>query len=86
MLRDLETRMGGFMEPHAGPFDEAVPTEANIENRKSRMPPWFLVAALGFGGMWWAFSARPRLDPRAPWGSGMLVIGPRADAKATLPG
>ena len=44
-----------------------------------RMISWLGVAALGLSGMSWAFSARARLDPSAPWASGMVLIGPRAD-------
>jgi hypothetical protein len=47
---------------------------------------WAIVAAIGFGVMYTAYTMRARPDPNAPWASGLLVIGPDlpADLEKTV--
>ncbi len=37
---------------------------------------WLVVAAVGWAMMFWGYTSRSRLDPSAPWSSGLIVIGP----------
>ena len=39
---------------------------------------WTAVAAMGFGMMLLAYSARHRPDSQSPWEHGVIVIGPEA--------
>src|SRR5262249_2221284 len=41
-----------------------------------RARSWVIVAVVGFVVMLLAYSTRPQVDPKAPWASGLIVIGP----------
>jgi hypothetical protein len=41
---------------------------------------WMVVAAVGWGVMFAAYTTRAKSDPKAPWAHGMLVIGPELPA------
>ena len=42
---------------------------------------WVVVAAIGFGVMVLAYATRAQADPKAPWASGLIVIGPELPAE-----
>ncbi len=42
---------------------------------------WRVVALVGFGVMLGAYVSRERIDSKAPWASGMIVISPEASAE-----
>lgn len=50
-----------------------------------RMGAWLVLGVVGFGVMAGSFWERPRLDPNAPYGSAMMVIGAKVDAPAKVP-
>jgi hypothetical protein len=46
---------------------------------------WMIIAILGIAMMVGAYASRDRLDPQAPWASGLLAIGPASDVEAKPP-
>ena len=42
---------------------------------------WLVVAAIGMGVMVTAYLTRAQVNPDAPWGAGMIVIGPELPAE-----
>jgi hypothetical protein len=51
---------------------------------------WVIIASVGLAVMFWAYGSRERLDSKAPWASGLIVISPTESAEkswraATIP-
>jgi hypothetical protein len=46
---------------------------------------WMIIAVLGVAMMLGAYASRDRLDPQAPWASGLMVIGPTTSAENNPP-
>ena len=44
---------------------------------------WAIVASVGFAVMFWAYASRERIDDKAPWASGLIIMGAEAPAEKT---
>jgi hypothetical protein len=42
---------------------------------------WVIIASLGLALMFWAYNSRERLDPAAPWASGLIILSPESPAE-----
>ncbi len=46
---------------------------------------WVIIGALGFGLMFAAYSSRERLDPGAPWASGVVIMSTDTPTEKSAP-